>query len=176
MRRFPLSKVYSLVEPGPVVLLTTAHRGRPNVMTMSWLVPLEFEPPLVGVVVSAANHSFAALRRTRECVIALPPASLAATVVKAGNLSGRDGDKFAATGLTPLPAAEVKAPLIAECFANLECRVRETREVNRHNLFVVEVVRAWADRDWASQKTLHHRGHGVFAVDGELLRLKSAMA
>lgn len=145
MRRFPLSKVYSLVEPGPVVLLTTAHRGRPNVMTMSWLVPLEFEPPLVGVVVSAANHSFAALRRTRECVIALP-------------------------------AAEVKAPLIAECFANLECRVRETREVNRHNLFVVEVVRAWADRDWASQKTLHHRGHGVFAVDGELLRLKSAMA
>ena len=176
MKAFPLSKVYALVEAGPVVLLTTAHRGRPNVMTMSWLMPLEFEPPLVALVVGAGNHSFAALRKTRECVIAIPPAALAKTVVKVGNLSGRDGEKFAATGLTPLPASEVKAPLIAECFANLECRVRDTREVNRYNLFVVEVVRAWADAKWKSAKTLHHRGYGEFAVDGDILRLKSDKA
>ena len=176
MKAFPLSKVYALVEAGPVVLLTTAHKGRQNAMTMSWLMPLEFEPPLVALVVGAGNHSFAALRKTRECVIAIPPAALAKTVVKAGNLSGRDGEKFAATGLTPLPAAEVKAPLIAQCFANLECRVRDTREVNRYNLFVVEVVRAWADPAWKSAKTLHHRGYGEFAVDGDILRLKSDKA
>ena len=65
MRDFTLSKVYQLLEPGPVVLLTTARAGRANVMTMSWHMMVEFEPPLVACVVSEANHSHAALRATK---------------------------------------------------------------------------------------------------------------
>ena len=64
MRELPLSKVYQLLEPGPVVLLTTARQGRANVMTMSWHMMVEFEPPQVACVVSNANYSFAALRAT----------------------------------------------------------------------------------------------------------------
>src|SRR3989338_1338007 len=69
-RSFPLSKVYGLLEPGPVVLLSTAHKGKANVMTMSWHTMMEFEPPLVGCIVSGRDFSFAALKATRQCVLA----------------------------------------------------------------------------------------------------------
>ena len=73
------------------------------------------------------------------------PIELAKQVVKVGNCSGRDVDKFAAFGLTPKPASMVQPPLIDECFANLECRVVDTRMVNAYNFFVLEVVKAWHD-------------------------------
>lgn len=175
MKDLPLSKVYQLLEPGPVVLLTTARKGRANVMTMSWHMMVEFEPPLVGCVVSSANHSFAALRATRECVIAVPARKLARKVVAVGNASGRDLDKFQAFGLTPTPAARVAPPLVAECFANLECKVTDTRLVKRYNLFVLEVVKAWTDPKQKNRKTIHHHGYGRFAVDGAMIRLQSRM-
>jgi flavin reductase (DIM6/NTAB) family NADH-FMN oxidoreductase RutF len=175
MKDLPLSKVYQLLEPGPVVLLTTARKGRANVMTMSWHMMVEFEPPLVGCVVSSANHSFAALRATRECVIAVPARKLARKVVAVGNASGRELDKFQAFGLTPAPAARVAPPLVAECFANLECRIADTRLVKRYNLFVLEVVKAWTDPKQKNPKTIHHHGYGRFAVDGAMIRLQSRM-
>lgn len=174
MKDLSLSRVYQLLEPGPVVLLTTRHRGRANVMTMSWHMMVEFEPPLIACVVSEADHSFAALRATGECVIAIPAVKLAAKVVRIGNCSGRDTDKFATVGLTPLPASRVAPPLVAECFANLECRVADTRLVNKYNLFVLEVVQAWTDPKQKNPKTIHHKGYGTFAVDGRTIRLKSA--
>ena len=173
MRKFPLSKVYQLLEPGPVVLLTTAHKGRANVMTMSWHMMIDFEPPMVACVVSDANFSFAALRATKECVIAIPARGLAAKVVKVGNASGRDVDKFAAFGLTPMPATRVAAPLIGECFANLECKVRDTGLAARRNIFILEVLAAWIDPAQKRPKTLHHCGYGRFVVDGPTIRLKS---
>jgi flavin reductase (DIM6/NTAB) family NADH-FMN oxidoreductase RutF len=170
----PLSRVYRLLEPGPVVLLTTAQRGRANVMTMSWHTMLEFEPPLVGCVVSDRDFSFAALKATRECVINLPTVALADAVVRCGNISGRRGDKFAASGLTPVPASEVAPPLIAECFANLECVVADTRLVNKYNFFILEVVAAWLDPSKPRQ-TLHHRGYGEFGVAARTMKLPSRM-
>jgi flavin reductase (DIM6/NTAB) family NADH-FMN oxidoreductase RutF len=92
MKDLPLSKVYQLLKPGPVVLLTTAHKGRANVMTMSWHMMVDFEPPLVACVVSNRDHSFGALRATKECVIAIPAVELAPLVVEIGNCSGRDVD------------------------------------------------------------------------------------
>jgi len=173
MRQLPLSKVYQLIEPGPVVLVTTARKGRANVMTMSWHMMVEFEPPLIACVVSNANFSFAALRATGECVIAIPARKLAAKVVNVGNVSGRDIDKFSAFGLTPVPAARVAPPLIAECFANLECQVADTRLVGKYCLFILEVVKAWIDPAQKNPKTIHHHGYGTFAVDGPTIKLKS---
>jgi flavin reductase (DIM6/NTAB) family NADH-FMN oxidoreductase RutF len=175
VKALPLPEVYALLEPGPVVLLTTARKNRPNVMTMSWHMMVEFEPPLVACVCSGANYSFDALRTTGECVIAIPSRKLAATVVKIGNCSGRDTDKFDAFGLTPLPAAQVRAPLVAECFANLECKVVDRRMMNRYNMFVLEVVRAWRDPKQKRPKTVHHHGYGKFVVDGAAITLKSKM-
>jgi flavin reductase (DIM6/NTAB) family NADH-FMN oxidoreductase RutF len=120
---FPLDKVYRLLEPGPVVLLTTARAGRPNVMTLSWHVMLDFEPPLVGLVVSRRNFSHGLLRTSKQCVINVPDEGLASAVVGAGNCSGREQDKFKRFGLTRVPSTRVRPPGIAECFASLECRV-----------------------------------------------------
>jgi len=174
-RSYPLSKVYSLLEPGPVVLLSTVHKGRANVMTMSWHTMMEFEPPLVGCIVSGRDFSFDALKATRQCVLNIPTVELKTAVVGCGNTSGRRMDKFKAFGLTPVPAALVDAPLIAECYANLECRVVDTRLVNRNNFFVLEVLKAWIDPICKDPRTLHHRGRGAFMVAGETIKLPSKM-
>lgn len=174
-KSFPLANVYGLLEPGPVVLITTSRKGVPNIMTQSWHTMMEFEPPLVGCVISGRNHSFDALKATRECVINIPTAELAKQVVAAGNCSGRKVDKFAQTGLTAVAASLVQAPLIAECYANLECKVADTRLVNSYNFFVLEVVKAWIDPAVKNPKTLHHCGKGVFMVAGETIKLPSRM-
>ncbi|MFI4941398.1 MAG: flavin reductase family protein [Burkholderiales bacterium] len=174
-RTFPLSRVYRLLEPGPVVLVTTAHKGKANIMTQSWHTMMEFEPPLVGCVISGRNHSFDALLATRECVLNIPAVDLAKQVVGVGNCSGKKVDKFKKFKLTPLPASQVEPPLIAECYANLECRVVDSRLVNKYNLFVLEVLKAWTDPKQRNPKTIHHRGYGRFVVDGSLIKLKSKM-
>ena len=175
MKDLALSKVCQLIEPGPVVLMTTACKGRSNVMTMSWHMMVEFEPPLIACVVSSADYSFAALRATKECVISIPALELAVKVVAIGNCSGRNVEKFERFGLTPVQAKRVAPPLVAECFANLECKVADTRLVNKYNLFVLEVLKAWIDPAQKNPKTIHHQGYGSFAVDGERIKLKSRM-
>ncbi len=175
MKSLPLAKVYQLLEPGPVVLVTTTRNGRANVMTQSWHMMIEFEPPQIACIVSDGNYSFAALRETGECVIAIPARKLATKVVAIGNSSGREVDKFSTFGLTTLRAARVKPPLIAECFANLECRVTDKGFVKKYNLFVLQVLKAWIDPDQRNPKTIHHRGYGTFIVDGQTIKLKSRM-
>jgi flavin reductase (DIM6/NTAB) family NADH-FMN oxidoreductase RutF len=142
---------------------------------MSWHMMVDFEPPLIACVVSNADYSFASLRATRECVIAIPALELAPKVVAIGNCSGRDVDKFKRFGLTSVQAKRVAPPLVAECFANLECRVVDTRLVNRFNLFVLEVLKAWIDPAQKHPRTIHHHGYGKFTVDGEMIKLKSSM-
>lgn len=175
-KTFPLSKVYGLLETGPVVLVTTAHKGKANIMTQSWHTMMEFDPPLVGCVISGRNHSFDALIATRECALCIPSLELARQVVGVGNCSGSKVDKFRKFKLTPLPASQIQPPLIAECFANLECKVVDTRMVNKYNFFVLEVVKAWIDPAVKHPRTLHHRGKGVFMVAGDTIRLPSKMA
>ncbi len=175
MQDLPLPKVYQLLEPGPVVLLTTTHQSRANIMTMSWHMMVEFEPPLIACVVSNANYSFVGLRKTKECVIAIPALKLAKKLVGIGNCSGREIDKFKKFRLTPAPAECVAAPLIVECFANLECKIADTRLVSKYNIFIMETLKAWTDPAQINPKTIHHLGYGRFVTDGKIFTLISAM-
>ena len=170
-----LGQVYRLLEPGPVVLVTTARKGRANVMTQSWHTMIDFDPPLVGSVISNRNYSFGHLKATKECVINIPTVALAAQVVGCGNTSGRSVDKFERFGLTPVPASRVEAPLIAECYANLECKVIDARMAARYNFFVLEVIKAWIDRSIKHPKTIHHLGMGAFMVAGRTIKFPSKM-
>jgi len=172
-RTLSLSQVYRFLEPGPVVLVTTAAKGRTNVMAMSWHTMMEFEPPLVGCVISGRHLTFEMLRSSRECVIAIPTADLAGKVVACGNASGRRVDKFAVFGLKAIPASRVAAPLIADCYVNLECRLADSRMVTRYNFFVLEVVKAWRDAARKDPRTIHHLGRGHFMVAGKTIRLPS---
>lgn len=175
MRSYPLSRVYGLIEPGPVVLLSTSHKGRINTMPLSWHTMMEFEPPLVGCVVSGNDFSFKALKATGQCVLSIPTAELATLVTGCGNTHGDQVDKFQTFGLTPMKAEFVGAPLIAECYANLECRVFDKRFMNRYNFFVLEVVKAWLDPACKNPQTLHHQGNGVFMLAGGTIKLPSRM-
>ena len=172
-KSLPLSQVYRLLEPGPVVLLTTSGTARPNVMTMSWHMMIDFEPPLVGCVVSNRDYTFNILKKTKECVINIPTVELARQVTKCGNTSGRNVDKFRKFGLTASDASQVRAPLIDECFANLECKVVDTELVNKYNLFILEVVKAWIDVSKKHPHTIHHCGRGNFMVSGRIIKLPS---
>ncbi|WP_298827295.1 flavin reductase family protein [uncultured Piscinibacter sp.] len=174
-RRFPLSRVYSLLEPGPVLLMTTAHRSACDVMPMTWHAMLEFEPPRAACVVSARNHSQKLLRASRECVLNIPTVELALQVVGCGNCSGAEIDTFSRFGLSRSPAKQVAAPLLDDCFASLECSVADTRFVRRYEQFVLEVVAAWVDPSIRDRRTLHHRGYGKFMVAGESIQLASGM-
>ncbi len=170
---FPLSRVYGLLEPGPVVLVTTAEKGRANVMTMSWHTMMEFEPPLVGCVISDRNHTFGVLKATKECVINIPTVELAAQVVGCGNTSGSKLDKFQRFGLTPVAASRVKAPLIEECYAALECKLVDAKLVAKYCFFILEVRKAWIDRSRKNPQTIHHLGQGTFMVAGRTITLPS---
>jgi flavin reductase (DIM6/NTAB) family NADH-FMN oxidoreductase RutF len=172
---FPLSKVYQLIEPGPVVMVTTSDGKKANIMTMSWHMMVDFEPPVLACVMSNGDYSFDALKKTKECVINIPTVKLAKQVVACGNTSGRNIDKFKKFSLTPIVAACVHAPLIDECYANLECRVIDTKLVTQYGIFILEVVKAWVDRSQKNPRTIHHQGNGKFAVDGKTIKLPSRM-
>jgi flavin reductase (DIM6/NTAB) family NADH-FMN oxidoreductase RutF len=174
-KRFPLSKVYGLLEPGPVVLLTTARGSRSNVMTMSWHSMLEFEPPLVGCVVSDRGFSHSLLRTSKECVLNIPTEEIVHEVVGCGNTTGAKVDKFAKFGLSRSTAKLVSAPLIDECFASLECRITDARMVRKYSFFVLEVICAWVDPKVKTPRTLHHRGYGSFMVAGQTVKVPSKM-
>jgi flavin reductase (DIM6/NTAB) family NADH-FMN oxidoreductase RutF len=174
LKNFPLSKAFHLIEPGPVVLVTTAYKKKANVMTMSWHMMMEFTP-LIGCVISPGDYSFSALRKTKECVIAIPTVDIIDQVVDIGNCSGQDVDKFKAFNLTPQTAKKVKAPLIAECLANIECRVVDDSMVDKYSLFVLEGVKAWIDPERKERRTFHANGDGTFVVDGRTLNLRKKM-
>jgi len=171
----PSSEVYRLLEPGPVALVTTARGGRPNVMTMSWHMMVDFEPPIVACVISDRDYTFGILRETKECVINIPTVELAKKVVGCGNISGREVDKFKKFRLTPAPAARVSAPLISECYANFECKVIDASMAGKYNLFILEVMKAWIDRSKKNPRTIHHCGQGIFMVAGRTIKLPSKM-
>lgn len=169
---FPVADIRRFLEPGPVVLVSSAHKGERNIMTMGWHTVMEFAPALVGCVISSANHSFELIRRSKQCVINVPTVDLADTVARIGNCSGVDTDKFARFELTAEEAEEVKAPLIGECHANLECRLHDGRLIERYNFFIFEVVKAHAPRAPRYPKTIHYRGDGRFMISGGSLNLR----
>lgn len=172
-KSFSLSKVYQLIEQGPVVMVSTADKKKPNSMTMAWLMMVEFEPPLIACIMSEDNYSFKALKKTKECVINIPTVNMVKTVVGVGNTTGANVDKFKKFHLTALPGSRVAVPLIGECYANLECKVIDTKMVSKYNMFILEVVKAWATPMKKRPLFLHHAGNGVFVVDGKEIKTSS---
>jgi flavin reductase (DIM6/NTAB) family NADH-FMN oxidoreductase RutF len=173
MKEFPLAKAFTLIEPGPVTLVTTAVGRRKNIMTISWTIVMDFTPKL-AFVTGPWNHSYQALVETGECVIANPSAEMSETVVGIGTCSGAYTDKFRKFGLTPVKAMTVKAPLIAECIANIECRVIDY--VKRHDLFVLEGLQARIDPNAKKRRAFRAVGDGTFVADGRQFSHRALMA
>ncbi len=165
----PVHQIRRYLEPGPIVLVTSAWAGQRNVMTMGWHTVMEFTPALVGCVIAQGNHSFEMIRRSRECVINVPTTALTDQVVAVGNSCGAEIDKFAAFGLRTVPAERVEAPLIDAAHANLECRLADHSLVEKYNFFIFEVVKAHVAVRPKYPETLHYTGDGVFMVSGKVI-------
>jgi flavin reductase (DIM6/NTAB) family NADH-FMN oxidoreductase RutF len=168
-RDFPVSKVRRYLEPGPIVLVSSCWRGKSNIMTMGWHTVMEFTPALVGCIISEMNYSFDLIRKSRECVINLPTTALTDTVVRIGNTTGAEIDKFQKFNLTADEASEVGAPLIRECHANFECRLSDAKLVRKYNFFIFEVVKAHVAPSPKYPETLHYTGDGVFTLSGKAI-------
>ncbi len=172
MKELPLSKAFMLLEPGPVILVTTNIRGKNNIMTISWHMVMDFTPQF-ALLTGSWNYSYEALVKNKECVIAIPAADISRKVVEIGGCSGSDTDKFKKFALTPLRAKLVKAPLIKECLANIECRV--TDYIEKHNIFILDAVHAWIDPARKERRTIHANGDGTFVVDGRTINYRELM-
>lgn len=173
MQVLELNKAFTLLESGPVVLVTTHDGQSNNIMTISWTMVMDFTP-VFALTTGAWNHSFVALKNSRECVIAFPTVDMLDTVVGIGTCSGADTDKFAKFKLTPEPGKLVKAPLIKECLANIECQVIDI--IKKHNIIVLEGVAAYLDVDRQEKRMVHAVGDGSFIVDGRRIDRRKMMA
>jgi flavin reductase (DIM6/NTAB) family NADH-FMN oxidoreductase RutF len=172
MRRMKISKAFTLMESGPVVLVTTNDGEKNNIMTISWTMVMDFTP-LFAITTGPWNYSYAALRKSRECVISIPTVDLIDTVVGVGTCSGTDTDKFKKFGLTPVKGRRVRPPLIKECLANIECKVIDI--IKKHNIVVLKGVAAYFDSSRKEKRTIHAIGDGTFVVDGRKLNRKKMM-
>ncbi len=172
MRKLALRKAFTLIEPGPVVLVTTNDGAKDNVMTITWTMVIGFDANF-AITTGGWNHSYAALKKTRECVLAIPAADMLDVAVGIGTCSGADTDKFQKFGLTARRGKHVRAPLIAECLANIECRVVDI--VERHSIVVLEGVAAYFDAARKEKRLLHAVGDGTFVADGRKFDRRKAM-
>jgi flavin reductase (DIM6/NTAB) family NADH-FMN oxidoreductase RutF len=172
MRKMRIGKAFTLIEPGPVVLVTTHDGKKRNIMTISWTMVVDFTP-MFAITTGPWNYSFAALRETKECVIVIPTVDMLDTVVGVGTCSGADTDKFEKFTLTPVKRKHVNAPLIKECLANIECKVVDI--VEKHNIVVLQGIEAYVDSSRKEKRTVHAIGDGAFIVDGRKLSRKKMM-
>jgi flavin reductase (DIM6/NTAB) family NADH-FMN oxidoreductase RutF len=172
MKKMLISKAFTLMESGPVVLITTNDGKKNNIMTISWTMVVDFSP-VFAITTGSWNYSFAALQKTKECVISIPTVDMLDKVVGVGTCSGSDTDKFKKFRLTPVKGKHVKAPLIKECLANIECKVVDI--VGKHNIIVLEAVAAYFDSSRKEKRTLHAVGDGTFIIDGRKVDRREMM-
>lgn len=136
----------TLIYPLPAVLVSCgATQEEYNLLTVAWTGTVCTAPPMCYVSIRPERHSYGIIRRTGEFVINLTTHELARATDWCGVRSGRDCDKFRETGLTPIPAARVAAPIVAESPVNIECRVRQVIPLGSHDMFLAEVVHVQVD-------------------------------
>lgn len=170
----PVSQAHRLIEPGPVVMVSTRDEQGANLMTNGFNMPVSHGAEM-AIVVGEWDYSFRALRDTGECVIALPGRDILERVVDVGNVSGSTIDKWARFGFTQDQGEVVDAPLVQECFANIECTVADDRMVGTHALWILRMQRAWIDPAAAPAPEVHHRGDGTFSTNGHIIDLRDRM-
>jgi len=172
----PLKLFNRLINHGPVCILTTEKKGKPNAMAIAWHSPISHDPPLLAVAVSPRNYSHELIDRSGEFVLNVPTVRIAREVHFCGSHSGRDVDKFSETGLAPAAAGKVRPPHVKECIGHLECSVRDEIETGDHSLFICDVVLVVVESNlfddaWCIEEdellTVHHLGGDFYAPTGK---------
>ncbi|MBQ8232357.1 MAG: flavin reductase family protein [Lachnospiraceae bacterium] len=173
-----LWKPGNMLYPLPVVMVSMADRnGKYNIITVAWTGTICTNPPMVSISVRPERYSYPILKETGEFVLNLTTRELVYATDFCGVKSGREVDKFSHLSLTPLPADRVKAPLIGESPVNIECRVREIKQLGSHDMFLADVVAVHADERFMDENNKFHLeksdpvvySHGTYYTCGESL-------
>lgn len=175
----PKKRATRLLSSGNVILASCAYKDKTNIITLAWKTPLSHTPPLVGISIAKTHFSCELVEKSEEFVINIPDINLIEKVMFCGKVSGRDVDKFKESKLTPAKGhVLVKTPLISECIGNLECSLRDIREVGDHKLFIGEILYAQAeevsfDETWNVDKTklIYHLGGNLFTASDKMIKL-----
>ena len=163
LKQGALSRAFTWMESGPVTMITSKDGRKNNVFTISWTLVMDFTPR-VAIVTGAWNHSFDNILKTKECVICVPGADLLETAVRVGSVSSTEVDKFKEFRLQTKKAALVKAPLLADCLACIECKLVDY--VPAHNLLVFDGIKLWENSSRKEKRAAHAIGDGAFVLDG----------
>jgi len=137
-----LQKGKVILYPGATALVTCTYEGKSNIITITFISPVSDRPPTVIISVSPKRYSYDMLINSKEYVINIPGPEILKETHFCGRHSGKDMDKFKETGLSASPAQMVKAPIIKECFAHIECKLVDIHPVGSHKLFIGEIVAA----------------------------------
>jgi flavin reductase (DIM6/NTAB) family NADH-FMN oxidoreductase RutF len=179
-----LAKSYRLLNHGPTVLVGSAHDGAVNIMAAAWSMPLDFSPPKVAVVIDRNTLTRQLVEASGEFSLNVPSRAMVHTTLAVGSASGREHDKFRALGLATFVGEKIAAPLLEGCLGWLECRViPEPHIQDRYDLFLGEVVAAWADPrafrngHWSFEdgqpRSIHYIAGGNFFETGEAFEVKA---
>ncbi|MBW6457518.1 MAG: flavin reductase family protein [Trueperaceae bacterium] len=144
MKELDVGAVWRLLKPEVVAWAVAEHDGQRSICPLGWTMRTSATPPMVAISVAPSRFTHGLIEGAGAFVLAYPGRELAQATATCGSRSGREVDKFAETGVTTLPALRVAAPVVAECVANLECRVVDRFATGDHTIFVGEVVAAWA--------------------------------
>ncbi len=147
----------NMLNPVPAVMVSvTDKEGKSNIITVAWAGTVCTNPPMVSISVRPSRYSYQILEETGEFVINLTNESLVKACDYCGVVSGRDVDKFAKTGLTPIPMEHVHAMGIDESPVNMECKITEKRELGSHTMFIAEVVGVTVDDQYMDETGKFH--------------------
>lgn len=161
LREVPVEEAWRRKYPERTVLAVSVDRGgKPNIITLGWNMPTSGRPPMVAISVGNTRYSYKLIKETGEFVLAFPSEGMEEAVIFCGTYSGREVDKFKATGLTPVKAKYVKPPLIAEATVNMECRVASSLKTGDHTIFVGEILTAYVSEE--DKPVIFNMGRRVF--------------
>jgi flavin reductase (DIM6/NTAB) family NADH-FMN oxidoreductase RutF len=138
--------------PIPAVMVTCGPASKPNIITLAWVGTVCSDPPMLGISIRPSRYSNGLVKQYREFAVNIPNAELILATDYCGTVSGRRVDKFAATGLTPVPAQAIGTALIAECPLNIECQVTQVLPLGAHDLFLGKVVAVHVDESILDDK------------------------
>ena len=172
MRTGNIKRAFTYLESGAVLLVTTNDGMKDNVMTISWQMVMDFTPH-IAITTGSWNESFETILKTKECCLNVPGFDMVDKVVGVGTVHGSDCDKFDTFGLSRAKAKKVKAPIITNCLAAIECRLEDY--IEQHGILIFKGVQLWEDQDKEERRLIHANGDGTFFADGEFRNLREEM-
>ena len=172
MKKGNIRRAFTYLESGAVLLVTTHDSGKDNVMTISWQMVMDFSPH-IAITTGSWNESYETILKTKECCLNIPGFDMVETAVEIGTVHGSECDKFTQFGLSRQKGEAVKAPLIPNCLAAIECKLEE--HIEAHGILVFKGVQLWENQERVDRRVIHANGDGTFFADGKFRNLREEM-